>query len=133
MVSAGPEGSNGSNRSTSVRKEDNMENVLVWIFIGPFVYAWQLAGPFVALFITAYIRAVFGFRVWITILVAFCSSFLYYFVIIPTGGLLGGGMWIIELLMALHTSLLVTFLLWIFEKWMWRSNRANNAKQPTDL
>ncbi|MDF2681927.1 MAG: hypothetical protein K0R47_3117 [Brevibacillus sp.] len=109
-----------------------MENILVWIFIGPFVYAWQLAGPFVALFITAYIHAVFGFRVWITLLAAFCSSFLYYFVIIPTGGLLGGGMWIIELLMALHTSLLVTFFHWIFAKWKRRSGGANNAEEPRD-
>jgi len=109
-----------------------MENVLVWILVGPFVYAWQLAGPFVGLFVAGYIRAVFGFRIWTTWLSAFGSSFLYYFVIIPTGGMLGGAMWVIELLMALHTSLLVTLILWIYDKLRRRRNNAEQEKEPTD-
>lgn len=109
-----------------------MENVLVWLFLGPFVYAWQLLGPFLALFLAAYIRIVYGFRIWATLLTSFCSSFLYYFVIIPSGGLLSGGMWIIELLMALHTSLLVTFILWIFDKVRRPSSQQAEEKESTD-
>lgn len=100
-----------------------MESIFVWIFLGPFVYAWQLAGPFIALLVAGYIRAVFGFRIWSTLLAAFGSSFLYYFVILSTGGFLEGGMWVIQLLMALHTSLFTTFLLWLYHKWKRRSGK----------
>lgn len=110
-----------------------MKDVLIWIVAGPFVYAWQLAGPLAGLFVAGYLRAVFGFRIWRTLLSAFCSSFLYYLVIIPSGGLLGGAMWIIELLMALHTSLLVTFLLWLYDKVRRRKERTGQEEESADV
>ncbi|MFD2368490.1 hypothetical protein ACFSO0_00440 [Brevibacillus sp. GCM10020057] len=110
-----------------------MKDVLIWIVAGPFVYAWQLAGPVVGLIVAGYIRTVFGFRIWRTLLSAFCSSFLYYFVIIPTGGMLGGAMWIIELLMALHTSLFVTLILWLYDKLRRKKDSAGQEEETADV
>ncbi|QRG67436.1 hypothetical protein [Brevibacillus choshinensis] len=107
-----------------------MESILVWIFLGPFVFAWQLAGPIIALFIAGYIRVVFGFRIWRTLVTAFISSFLYYVVVLSAGGYLGSGMWIIQLLMAIHTSLFATFMLWIYHKWKRRSEKADQDEKP---
>lgn len=105
-----------------------MDNLLVWLFLGPFLYSWQLAGPFVGLFLAGYIRALFGFRIWATLLSSFCSSFLYYVVIIPSDGMLGG-LWILKLVMGLHTALFVTMVLWIYDKL--RRGRRNEKTEDT--
>ncbi|GIO07471.1 hypothetical protein J31TS6_34990 [Brevibacillus reuszeri] len=106
-----------------------MDNLFVWLFLGPFVYSIELGGPIIGLLVGGYLRAVLGFRFWITLGVTFTTSFLYYMIVVPSNTLFGA-LLLVKALMAIHSALLLTFLLWIFDK-IWVHYRKKSDQQPT--
>lgn len=106
-----------------------MDNLFVWLLLGPFIYSWQLAGPIVALLVAGYIRFIFGYRFWVTLSASFLVSFLYYVIVIPSDGMLGG-LWIIKVAMGVHTALLVSLILWIFERLRRRTRNDKKEQEP---
>ncbi|MGG1658705.1 hypothetical protein [Brevibacillus sp. NRS-1366] len=107
-----------------------MDNLFVWLFLGPFVYSIELGGPLIGLLVGGYLRAILGFRFWITLGVTFLISFLYYMIVVPSNTMLGA-LLIIKAAMAVHTALLLTLILWIFDK-MWKRYRKKRDQQPAD-
>lgn len=101
-----------------------MDNLFVWLIIGPIIYSWQLAGPLLGLLATGYIRVIFGFRIWATLLVSFLISFVYYLIAIPADGWLGT-LWTIKVAMAFHTAWNVTLILWLIDKIIQARNHAS--------
>lgn len=103
-----------------------MDNSFVWLIIGPIIYSWVMGGPLVGLFVAGYIGVVFGFRLWLTLLVAFVISFGYYWIIIPADGWIGG-LWPIKLAMAVHTAWMTALILWGINK-LRRSRKSKQEK-----
>ncbi len=52
-----------------------MDNLFIWLFLGPFMYSIELGGPIIGLLVTGYLRAVYGFRGWLTFGAAFLGCF----------------------------------------------------------
>ncbi|MGN7469207.1 hypothetical protein [Brevibacillus sp. SAFN-007a] len=92
-----------------------MDNLFVWLFLGPFMYSIEVGGPIIGLIVTGYIWAVFGFRFWMTFGAGFLTSFAYYMIVVPSSTLLGS-LWMIKAAMAIHSALLLTLIMWIFDK-----------------
>ena len=107
-----------------------MDNLFVWLFLGPFVYSIELGGPLIGLLVGGYLRAVFGFRFWLTFGVTFLVSFLYYMIVVPSNTMMGA-LLIIKAAMAIHSALLLTFLLWIFDK-VWKRYRNKSDQEPNE-
>lgn len=110
-----------------------MDNLFVWLFLGPFMYSIELGGPIIGLIVTGYLRAVFGFRGWPTFGAAFLTSFLYYMVAVPSSTMLGS-LIIIKAAMAVHSALLLTLIMWVFDKIMKRYRKkqteSNEPREP---
>ncbi|MBG9567522.1 hypothetical protein [Brevibacillus agri] len=103
-----------------------MDNLFVWLFLGPFMYSIELGGPIIGLIVTGYMWAVFGFRGWPTFGAAFLTSFLYYMIAVPSSTMLGS-LLIIKAAMAVHSALLLTLIMWLFDKVMKRYRRKQAA------
>lgn len=105
-----------------------MDNLFVWLLFGPIVYSLQLAGPLPGLLVAGYVAFVFGFRIWVSTGVSFLVSLVYYAIVIPSDGMLGG-LWIIKVAMAFYTAWTVTLLLWLFFRKR-RHNQEKNDREP---
>ncbi|MDR4997740.1 hypothetical protein [Brevibacillus parabrevis] len=103
-----------------------MDNLFIWLFLGPFMYSIELGGPIIGLLVTGYLRAVYGFRGWLTFGAAFLGCFLYYMIAVPSDTMLGS-LLIIKAAMAIHSALLLTLIMWLFDKLMKRYH-----KKPTE-
>ncbi|WP_312109476.1 hypothetical protein [Brevibacillus reuszeri] len=107
-----------------------MDNLFVWLFLGPFVYSIELGGPIIGLLVGGYLRVIFGFRFWMILGATFAISFLYYMIVVPSNTMLGA-LLLVKALMAIHSALLLTFLLWIFDK-IWNRYRKKSDQEPTE-